>query len=264
MRPYFSERNGLIQRKYTQEQLIQLFIHVHGQFKQKRYFEGLYGKRNDWGQMEYGLAGKDIESFSLKQLGEPLMPIREEKITYDYQVFSLIELLYGYVSNPDEEFDIFSNKEKEEFRTEVNEILAYYDKGYELCKDGYVREKISSGLEHVVDQKYHGMDMDNEFVKRFVLPIQQAKKQFFRHNTTLEDKRAAILEVGRALEYYRPTLKEKFNNKDEQDLFTLLNGYNLRHNRLDQISNYDQELYYPWIFYNLLAAADVFIKMQSR
>jgi len=106
----------------------------------------------------------------------------------------------------------------------------------------------------------HEFENDNDSEKR----IHVAKKKFFHYKSDETDKRSAILEVGAVLENLKKTNKLELNNKDESELFHVLNGFNLRHNKPDQKSSYDKDVFYPWIFYNLLSAVDASLKLQRK
>jgi len=66
------------------------------------------------------------------------------------------------------------------------------------------------------------------------------------------------------LEENRKEIKQMFLSKDESDLFEILNRYNIRHSDLSQKKDYPNEIYFDWMFYNLLAAIDAFYKIRNN
>jgi hypothetical protein len=67
-----------------------------------------------------------------------------------------------------------------------------------------------------------------------------------------------------ALEELRPQVKAALNSKDEGDLFALVNGYGIRHRRIDQKTNYDEAIFLSWMFNYLLAALHASTRLINR
>lgn len=262
---YFSERHNLRQRsKYNEYDLSELFVQTYYELSHNRYFEELIGYSDNWGNWTRGIIAGSFDTFVFKRLGKKdLVPIDDDKHYSEEDVFDLIELFYDYVSAPvtNQSQGREYNKEagRVELRKEYNNILNNYKAGYELTEEGYIRELVNNGLEELLDTN-HEFDKDVDSENR----IQVAKKKFFHYKSDETDKRSAILEVGAVLENLKKTNKLGLNNKDESELFFVLNAFNLRHNKPDQKTNYDKNVFYPWIFYNLLSAVDASLKLQRK
>lgn len=259
---YYSERHNLRERKkYTKTELSELFVQTYYELSSKKLFEELIGYSDSWGNWTTGLIANNYESFVFKRIGKKdLVPINDENFYQEEDVFDLIELFYDYVSQPlmpNREYD--KEAGQSEYRKEMNNILNNYDTGYELTEEGYIRELIDNGLEELVDAK---QEFNNDDVSEKA--VQVAKKKFFHHKADESDKRSAILDVGGVLEKLQKTKKLNLNNKDESELFNVLNNFNLRHNRPDQKPDYNKDIFYPWVFYNLLSALDASLKLQKK
>ena len=221
---------------------------------------------------------REMKLISLEKFNKDyLLPYRKNFSFQDDDMFDLIEFFYDNLDVPSKKparksidtslfirtIPISRSEElegvKKEYRTSINRVLSLYGIGFELTKDGYIRELINNGLEELVNsnQDFEGdVDSTNR--------VKDAKSSFFRHGSTEADKRGAILEVAAVLEKLRDSKKLQLNSKDAGELFTILNSFNLRHNRKDQKPDYDKEVFYPWIFYNLLAAVDASLKLQRQ
>ncbi|QGQ47254.1 hypothetical protein [Metabacillus sediminilitoris] len=259
---YYSERHNLRQRdKYNESELSELFVQTYYELSEKKLFEELIGYHDKWGNWQRGLIANSFDTFVFKRIGKrDLVPIDADLFYREEDVFDLIELFYDFVSEPISNSNQYDKEAgRNEFREEFNRILNNYQNGYELTEEGYIRELVDNGLEELLDSK-------QEFINDDVSEdtVQVAKKKFFHHKADETDKRSAILEIGGVLEKLQKTKKLSLNNKDENDLFNVLNGFNLRHNRPDQKPNYDKDIFYPWIFYNLLSGLDASLKLQKK
>jgi hypothetical protein len=67
-----------------------------------------------------------------------------------------------------------------------------------------------------------------------------------------------------ALEVLRPKIKAALTNKDEADLFTLVNAFGIRHKRSDQKTSYDETIFLSWMFNYLLAALHASTRLINR
>lgn len=258
---YYSERHNLRERgRYDEGDLSELFVQSYYELSRKMIFQELIGYSDTWGNRTTGLIANSFEAFVYKRIGKKdLVPIDDEIFYREDDVFDLIELFYDYASLPDELLGYDKLTGQDIYRTEMNSLLNNYDMGYELTKEGYIREILNNGLEELIDS--HQEFTDNDAMED---TLKITKKKFFHHKADETDKRSAILEVGRILEMFQKTKRLGLNSSDESDLFHVLNGFNLRHNKPNQKPNYDIDIFYPWIFYNLLASLDASLKLQKR
>lgn len=268
-RKYYSERKNKSSQKIIINllSLNRLFSNVYEEFFSQGY---LYLIPQD--------ESLETELFSIEELNSHnILPFSK---TFEYteeEVFDLIELFYDYIRTPLRSviggnslgitnpafFDgvIILTKEEAQmkYRFLINRIVSKYGVGFELTEDGYIRELMNSGLEELIDySQVLPEDIDSE------QRIKNAKKAFFKRGSSDEDKRGAIFTVGTVLEKLRESNQLYLNKKDTGDLFIVLDGFNIRHNRKDQKCEYDKEIFYPWMFYNLLAAVDASFKLLKK
>ncbi|AMQ75639.1 MULTISPECIES: hypothetical protein [Bacillus amyloliquefaciens group] len=259
---YYSERHNLWKRKrYTESELVELFIQTYHEFIQKGLFDELLGYQDTKRKRIPGIIAGNFELFLYKQLGKrELAPIDLNNAYNEEDIFDLIELFYDYVSMPiipKSKYDQAAGQLK--YRDEMNFILNNYGQGFELTQEGYIRELIDNGLENLIDSQYEfDDDKDSEEV------VKRATKKFFHYNADDTDKKSAILEIAGLLENLRESNKLHLAKKDESDLFNLLNNFNLRHNNPNQQTKYEKSIFYPWVFFNLLSALDAALKLLNR
>lgn len=273
-RKYYSQRkanNSAL--RISLESLVGYFDEIHTIFYNRGHF---YHLPSSW--------DADINLYSIEIFNkEDMLPFHKDNDYSEEDIFDLIEFfhdsieisetvhgkvvtsvnkiyLQGMANVVRDDVEVPTKKEvQSEYRTKINRVISKYGVGYELTEEGYIREIVNNGLEELIDSPHVLInDTDSE------LRIKYAKKAFFSHGATEEDKRGAIFEIGAVLEKLRDSEKLNLNSKDENELFTILNRFNIRHNRKDQLPNYDKEVFYPWIFYNLLAAIDASIKLQRQ
>ncbi|MCY9111151.1 hypothetical protein MOE45_08605 [Bacillus atrophaeus] len=256
---YYSERHNLREReRYNEYELSDLFVQTYHELHKQNFFEELFGYKDEWGVWQHGIVAYNIDTFVFKKIGtKGLFPIEDDRYYNEEDVFDLIELFYDYVSErkmPNREYDKKAGQKI--YLDEMNSVLNNYDKGYELTKEGYIRELLDNGLENLVDSSQE-ITSDCTFEEI----VNNAKKKFFHYNADELDKKSAILELGGVLENLKKSNTLELLTTDESDLFHVLNKFNLRHNNLNQRPDYDKDVFYPWIFFNLLSAVDAALKL---
>ncbi|WP_202822673.1 hypothetical protein [Bacillus cereus] len=256
---YYAERNGLLSKKnHTLRELRDLFVLFHNTLRKEGYLVKFYGGKDQSGTQHGGICGDNADVFCFSKTGyKGLLPIDYDTRYKEEQIFTLIEMFYTYVNHPIPFLDEFNKEEaKDEYRNRVNEILNNYGKGWELVKEGYIRELVNNGLSPLLEQSYDDSDIRTE--------IDKTKQEFLKYGATLDDKKDALIRLGSIMEPLREEMKNKLSKKDTSDIFQLLNEFQLRHNNVKQKTNYDKEVYYPWMFYQMLAALDAFLKIKER
>ncbi|GAP12178.1 hypothetical protein BECAL_03381 [Bellilinea caldifistulae] len=275
-RPYYSIRTGKHPHtKYNLDLLRRLFIEVYRKFEWDEYFQEAFGYRcvdayNGWVS---GNLGRDIEAIVFLHLRkDSLWPIEENYIHYSEEdLFDVIEFLYDNVSKPVDGFyhdynncgwhysSFDQNAGKKEFREAINSILKDYKSGYELSTEGEILSLPQHGLEALFESELPHYESDN-VEKR----LETAIEKFRRYHATWDEKRDAIRDLADVLEYLRPRLKEVLSSKDENDLFNLANNFGIRHHNANQKTDYDKEIWYPWLFYYYLATIRACISLLSK
>lgn len=265
---YYLQRLGQKPEPIGKYDLIKLFLNIHHEFFNKGYFNKFYGYSRGYNSWVPGKINDNFEVYIQRLLGVKIKrpTVDEEYIPYtEAELFTLIEIFYDNVYLPfsDETYgwdeEDLHEEGKAQFIKEVNGILARYEKGYEITpNEGYIRELVSSELGELVDKHEETGDEQNVDSR-----VKHAIRLYLGYGSDYESKKTALVELGAAFEYIR---KELENNipKEESEIFNLLNRFGLRHNRIDQISQYDADIYFPWIFYYFLSSFDAFAKLKSR
>jgi hypothetical protein len=268
-RQYYLQRLGHKPEPIEKADLIKLFLNVHHEFLNNRYFDNFYGYSDRYNNWTSGKISDDFEIYTMRLLGVRIKRPTVDKNYIAYsepELFTLIELLYDNVLLPfSEETYGWTEEERAEagkahYRKEVNNILERYSIGYEITpNEGYIRELVSSGLAELVDN--HEVTGDEQNVDS---RVRNAIHLYLGYGSDYDKKKTALFELGTAFEFIRKNV-EKTIPKEESEIFTLLNSFGIRHNRLrDQKLQYDAEVYSPWMFYYFLASFDAYAKLKAR
>jgi hypothetical protein len=271
-RAYYSVRTGKNPNagKLELPILIRLFCDVYKILEDEGYFQEAFGYCCiDAGDVP-GTLGTDIEAQILIHLRKTdLWPIHEKGLGYsEDDLFDLIEFLYDYVSQPVDgyfhsygecgwhykTFDQDAGRRK--FREEVNNILTDYKSGYELSEQGEILALADPGMSYLFDAELPQYDPKN--VER---RVNEAILKFRRHKSTYDERRDAIRDLADVLEFLRPKLKEVLHSKDESDLFNIVNNFGIRHHNERQKTDYDEAIWYSWMFYYYLATIQAAVRL---
>ncbi|WP_340031341.1 hypothetical protein [Bacillus tropicus] len=265
-RQYYAERHNLTGEITDFKDLVNLFVLTYSNLDENNYFAELCGYMDKEKIYHRGLIRDDEEELDYfaysKTYIEGLLPVYYKYYKNEIELFTVIELLYDYVSLfiPLDELHKTAtfNKEKgqAEYRRKINLLLSRYKNPVELNREGYIVEKIGNGLTELIYQKYDDSDINEQ--------IKSATTEFLRYGATLDDKKDALIRLGNIMEPLREEIKAKLSKEDTSDIFNLLNNFQLRHNNVKQKTDYDKEIYYPWMFYQMLAALDAFLKIKER
>lgn len=268
-RQYYSQRkNGnSITLRLNRQEFYTHFLNVFERFNERQTFGNLYFEING-----------EYELFFMEKLNKrPLLPFNKFSYYSKEDLFDLIEILFEYIGSGEvvlqrynlsvEEIDeIYNDNQKANktnFRNEVNRILSKYEEGYSLTSDGEIWDGVTDGLDDLVSNQIEIIESDSTDENN-ADEVEVAKSLFLHHSATETDKRNALITLGRVLEENRNEIKQMFLSKDESDLFELLNRYNIRHSDLSQKKDYPNEIFFDWMFYNLLSAIDAFYKIRNR
>ncbi|WP_223700068.1 hypothetical protein [Sutcliffiella deserti] len=250
---YYSRRNGVNHNiRLGMDELTEYFDDILTFFERRNSFWVLDKEAED-----------NYDLFTIEKLGKKdLLPFDTDKDYLDDDIFDLIELYYDYIEPISETDDFRSIDFRFEYRRKVNRVITKYGEGFYLTEEGEVRKGVTDGLDILVNSEITIDETEADDVKNSN-EVEEAKALFLHHKSSETDKRNALLILGRVLEENRKELKTEFMSKDESDLFLLLNKYNIRHSDLSQKKDYPTDVYFDWMFYNLLAAIDAFYKIRS-
>jgi hypothetical protein len=263
-RRYYSSRNQL--KSLTTDGVYWKLQHLYLLFRDRDYFKhkASITQRDvpDWIQHEAGVA-LDFQPF-------PITKWTTETITEDH-VFDAIEFLYDHVSRPGNwdaidtgdgypyydwtEYD--DEAGRAEFREKANAFLCDYESGFELTADGTILALGADGLQHILDAEIIPFDEANVDSK-----VRDAIKKWRNRHLDSVEKRKAIRELADVFEWLKKTqkLQQVLSRKDESALFEIANNFAIRHHDPNQKSNYDQSIWYSWIFHFYLATYHAVIR----
>ena len=170
-----------------------------------------------------------------------IWPIEDNIRYYDeVKLFTLIELIYDHIEDMGIEETILRKKA---YRAKINTILENYDRGYGLSKDGEILRLSPPGFKTLIEEVIETNDPENIDSR-----VKYAVSKFSRYNSSVEDKKEAIRTLADVLEYLGK-FGIKLHNKDDSDLFKIINGFDIRHHNRMQQSGYDKDVWYDWMFY---------------
>ena len=265
-RPYFSERAGKNgSANLTLSDLRIIFAATYRKYELNGYFQHHFGMNCvDSGYMQ-GSEGIDLMVALTLRFGgraSSQFPIDDNSSSYELEdIFDLIEYFWDHIAKPTvshyhdwNDCGIHVEKAseklgKEEWSKEWNFQLSRLEPQYLITSDGIIefmpsqesiRQLVNNvkpyGNKEKVDSKVYG-----------------AIRLFYSRHSTTEDKRIALKELADVLEFIRVELKDKLPKKEVGELFNIANNYGIRHWNQKQNTDYDKEIYYPWIFHCYLA-----------
>jgi hypothetical protein len=192
----------------------------------------------------------------------PITKWTESDVTEDH-IFDVLEFLYDQVSKPGERVAMapegyvyydYSDYDDEagrvEFGEKANAFLCDYGPGYELTKEGTILALGADGLQHILDAEIVPFDEENVDSK-----VRDAIKKWRNRDLDIAEKHKAIRELADVFEWLKKTkkLQQALDRKDESALFDIANNFAIRHHNPSQKANYDQNIWYSWIFHFYLA-----------
>ena len=254
-------------------QLRRLFLSVYKDLYRRGYFQEAFGYNCvDAGEV-LGTLGEDIAGRIFVAIRKSLLwPIEDKIDIYDDEdLFDIIEFLFDYVSEPvDGHYHSFNGcgmhytsfnrrNGQEQFRKELNPSLAIYKDGYALSGRGEILHLPEAGMSPLIGASLPRCDPENIEAR-----VEEAKDRFRRHHSSLEDRKHALRDLADVLEYLRPQVKRVLSNKDEGDLFNIINNFGIRHYNPQQMTNYDTSIWYSWMFYFFLATIHACLRLIEK
>lgn len=274
-RQYYSVRTGKIDGELSLElaEILELCGNLFKCWLDNGYFQQYFGYWcTDEGRVP-GEHGLTIENAIILEVRKSnLCPIETACESYsEDDLFDIIEFLYDYISKPTKrryhewnscgwhcsQFD--RDVGVIEYREKMNAILKGYHGGYSISEDGEILVPVESGLEPLLESEIAHSDCENVRSR-----IENAIKKFRRYRSSSNDRRDAVRDLADVLEYLRPQIKKSLLRNDEKDLFELANRFGIRHHDKGQKLEYDQEIWYNWIFYYYLATIHASLQLMDR
>jgi hypothetical protein len=249
----------------TLDELYRKLQHLYLFFRDRDYFK------------EAGITKADIPDeikhkagLSLSFQMFPVTKWKPYEVTEDH-VFEALEFLYDHISRPGvlveltergftySDYDGYDKSAgRAEFRAHANAFLADYESGFELSKEGVILALGSQGLKHILDANIIPYDEANVDSK-----VRSAIVKWRNRHLSVEEKKAAIRDLADVFEWLKKTreLSKVLDGKDESAIFDLANNFAIRHHNPKQKTNYDQSIWYSWMFHFYLATYHAAIRL---
>jgi hypothetical protein len=262
-RRYYSSRNQ--PSSLTLEDLYWKLRNLYLLFREGDYFKNKAGITGAVlpNKIQHAAAALDFQPF-------PITKWTEDNITEDH-IFDAMEFLYDYVSKPSEwglvtnntgynyyDYEGYDDEAgRAEFRDQADAFLCDYGPGYQLMDDGTILALGADGLQYILDAEivpFDEVNVDNK--------VRDAIKKWRNRDLDLAEKHKAVRELADVFEWLKKTqnLQKALNRKDESALFEIANNFGIRHHNPNQKSNYDQNIWYSWIFHFYLATYHAVIR----
>jgi len=267
-RQYYSIRKN--KKGLTVKELYQKLLSLYIIFRDKDYF------KNEAGITETGIPESTQHEAMLVLDFQPF-PIEEwpeTKITED-NILDTIEYLYDHVSKPGElvgmttdsgyNYYDYESYDKdtgmEEYRSKINLFLWRYRKGYELSKEGKILSLGEGGLQNILQAEIPFFG-DKNIDKK----VQDAIIKWRNRRLSLQDRREAIRDLTDVFEWLKKTaqLKKALSRKDESALFEIANNFSIRHHNPKQLKDYDESIWFSWMFHFYLATFHAVARMIQK
>ena len=147
------------------------------------------------------------------------------------------------------------------YRWRVNRLLADSDLGLRLAEEGEDLGRLvrvePSGLEDLPERAVEAA------TPQTIDRVRHAIALFRSRNATVEERRSAVIALAGILEERRSLLKAELLSEDERALFTIANGFAIRHQRADQRGDYDAA-FLDWLFWWYLGTVELTDQLLAR
>ena len=264
-RPYYSTRNN--PKNLDLGELYEMLQHFYLFFKQKDFFKEKAGIAASYLTEEI----KHEAAIELKFQPFPIEEWPQENITEDH-ILDVLEFLYDRVSAPGEleakttatgwnyeDYDSYDTQLGQKlYRDKANAFLGQYKNGFEFTEEGIILAKGEAGLQHILDADIVSYDEENVDSK-----VRNAITKWRNRHLSLSEKKEAIRELADVFEWLKKSkdLSKVLKSKDESALFEIANKFAIRHHNPNQKTNYDETIWYAWMFHFYLATYHAVIRL---
>lgn len=258
MKKYYEERNGLLTNpmKLSLHNLRDMFYSTYLYFYKKGAFAVAYVGVHE----EVDGDTKQIISptmapspdvyFAIRTHEKDAWLIDDRYRTYsENTLFTVIEILYDHIGFYNlETKKIDRDAVQSEYAEHINNLLKFYSEGYYLePTNGFIMKIPNMALmEQLRDECEH---IPTDILER----MRSATESFYRFDSDMEAKKKAICTLADILENIREPLKETLNqeyqvSKNDHDklIFEIVNNFNIRHDNVQQKTNYSRDIWYDW------------------
>jgi hypothetical protein len=190
-----------------------------------------------------------------------------------FELFDLIEFLYDHVAKP-KTFNYHSWDDcgihitgdanyalgKYCWREEMNKHLENFETPYTLNKNGKIEELPSSKGLQQLSQSPTSHNAPETIDDR----VTHACTLFLKRSATVDNKRDALKNLADVLELLRDDLKSYMPTNEENRIFEIANKFGIRHHNDSQQTQFNQGVYYYWIFYSYLSTIDLLARLKKE
>jgi hypothetical protein len=146
-----------------------------------------------------------------------------------------------------------------EYREQIDDVLKLHDPPYEFGDDGRLIERVPDEFRDLIDEELPD-EVDGDLISE---KVEHAKHLFLMRSSSLSDRKHAVRELADVLEALRADMKDTMLPKDESAMFNIANGFSIRHNSRKQISGYNGEVWFRWMFYVYLATIHAVLRVRD-
>ena len=275
-RHYFSSRTNKkeISLGELHQRVDSLFKHFHqlDYFKQKLGIDS-NDKATKADTLAHVLLG--FYPFPISKWQPKENPTDVEIRDFELLIFDLLEFLFDHISEPRDwgemvtdtgwqysDYRYYDEKAgKTKFLEMANVFLRDYGVGFELSFDGTILAIGNDGLESILNAEiieYNETSVDNK--------VRDAILKWRNRSLSWDLRREAIREMADVFEWLQKNedLEKVIKPKDSSVLFNIANNFAIRHHEPKQQSNYEKEIWYPWMFHFYLATYHATIRLLKK
>lgn len=190
-------------------------------------------------------------------------------------IFDTLEFLFDHVSKPNNwtqmvsetgfayyDYSFYDQKAGQfDFSSLTNVFLKDYEGGFELSNDGIILAMGKEGLSSILNSEIIEYDETNVDSK-----VRNAIVKWRNRKLSWDVRREAIRELADVFEWLKKNedLEKVIKSKDDSILFNIANNFAIRHHEPKQQSNYEKEIWYPWMFHFYLATYHAVIRLLKK
>jgi hypothetical protein len=273
-KPYWTLRTSGVSRQnwMTFEEMTRAFRQLTDEFEMNGYLVHAFGKEcvdDDGPRPDPGTVLSRRLGYSVHW---PVLQAELAGWTED-QFFDLVEVLHDLVARPSRRWyhnyancgwhysGFVTRPGRRLYRWQVNRLLSGTRTGLRLAESG-------EDLGRLVRVEPTGLEDVPERALEAALPetvdrVRHAIALFRARGAGVEERRSAVIALAGILEERRHLLKAELLSKDEGALFTIANGFAIRHQRADQRGDYDSA-FLDWLFWWYLATVELTDQLLAR
>lgn len=262
--PYYSQRRaGVTVSTVTLRTASWEFGRMVSGLYERGYFEQAFGK--DCVDDPTDIVPADVIASELGVDG--MWPLPLESLSQDRDLFfDAIEVLHDLVAAPRSRSvhsyggcgyhhgDFSASVGREVYRWSVNRILDRTHLGLRLAEEGEDRGRLVAVTDGARTDLAHRMAERAD--ERTGDDVRHALALFRSREAGRQQKRSACIALAGVLENRRALLKQRLVKKDEGALFSIANGFGIRHQDALQQDDYDP-VFLDWIFWFYLATIEL-------